>query len=91
MSGLGYSCYGASGYGFWAEVTTILALEHLESVIGIHPTTLESPCPVVDDTEPISSGAHPAQRLDLAQRGLAARLLSFSSAALRSSCCDYGE
>jgi pimeloyl-ACP methyl ester carboxylesterase len=37
MSELGYSCYGASGYDFGAGVTTILALDHPESVIGIHP------------------------------------------------------
>jgi len=42
MSELGYSRYGASGYDFGAGVTTILALDHPESVIGIHLTTLES-------------------------------------------------
>ena len=42
MSELGYSCYGASGYDFGAGVTTILALDHPESVIGIPLTTLES-------------------------------------------------
>jgi pimeloyl-ACP methyl ester carboxylesterase len=52
MSELGYSHYGASGYDFGAGVTTILALDHPKSVIGIHLTTLESDlCPVVDDTE----------------------------------------
>jgi pimeloyl-ACP methyl ester carboxylesterase len=52
MSELGYSRYGASGYDFGAGVTTILALDHPESVIGIHLTTLESDlAPVVDDTE----------------------------------------
>ena len=50
MSELGYSRYGASGYDFGAGVTTILALDHPESVIGIHLTTLESDlAPVVDD------------------------------------------
>ena len=52
MIELGYSRYGASGYEFGAGVTTILALDHPESVIGIHLTTLESDlAPVVDDTE----------------------------------------
>jgi pimeloyl-ACP methyl ester carboxylesterase len=52
MSKLGYSRYGASGYDFGAGVTTILALDHPKSVIGIHLTTLESDlAPVVDDTE----------------------------------------
>ena len=52
MSELGYSRYGAGGYDFGAGVTTILALDHPESVIGIHLTTLESDlAPVVDDAE----------------------------------------
>ena len=52
MSELGYSRYGASGYDFGAGVTTILALDHPESVIGIHLTTLESDlAPMVDDAE----------------------------------------
>lgn len=42
MSELGYSHYGASGYDFGAGVTTLLALDHPDSVIGIHITTLES-------------------------------------------------
>jgi len=52
MADLGYSRYGASGYDFGAGVTTILALDHPESVIGIHLTTLESDlAPVLDETE----------------------------------------
>jgi pimeloyl-ACP methyl ester carboxylesterase len=52
MSELGYSRYGAGGYDFGSGVTTILALDHPESVIGIHLTTLESDiAPVVDDAE----------------------------------------
>ena len=52
MSELGYSRYGAGGYDFGAGVTTILALDHPESVIGIHLTTLESDLtPIVDDAE----------------------------------------
>jgi hypothetical protein len=44
--------YGAVGYDFGAGVTTILALDHPESVIGIHLTTLESDLtPAVDDAE----------------------------------------
>jgi pimeloyl-ACP methyl ester carboxylesterase len=52
MSELGYSRYSASGYDFGAGVTTILALDHPESVMAIYLTTLESDlAPVVDDTE----------------------------------------
>ena len=52
MSELGYSRYGAAGYDFGAGVTTFLALDHPESVIGIHLTTLESDLtPEVDDSE----------------------------------------
>ena len=42
MSMLGYSRYGAAGYDFGSGVTTLLALDHPESVIGIHLTSLES-------------------------------------------------
>jgi pimeloyl-ACP methyl ester carboxylesterase len=52
MSELGYSHYGASGYDFGAGVTTILALDHPESVSGIHLTTLESDlAPMVNDMD----------------------------------------
>src|SRR5215472_8777963 len=52
MSELGYSRYCAGGNDFGAGVTTILALDHPQSVIGIHLTTLESDLtPVVDDSE----------------------------------------
>ena len=51
MTELAYPRYGAGGYDFGAGVTTILALDHPESVIGIQITTLESDlAPVVDDT-----------------------------------------
>jgi pimeloyl-ACP methyl ester carboxylesterase len=52
MTELGYSRYAAAGYDFGSGVTTILALDHPESVIGIHLTTLESDLtPLVDDAE----------------------------------------
>ena len=52
MCELGYSRYGAGGYDFGAGVTTILALDHPESVIGIHLTTLESDLtPMVDEAQ----------------------------------------
>ena len=52
MSELGYPRYGAGGYDFGSGVTTILALDHSESIIGIYLTTLESDiAPVVDDAE----------------------------------------
>jgi len=50
MSELGYTRYAAGGYDFGAGVTTFLALDHPESVIGIHLTSLESDlAPNVDD------------------------------------------
>jgi pimeloyl-ACP methyl ester carboxylesterase len=52
MSELGYSRFAAGGYDFGAGVTTILALDRPQPVIGIHLTTLESDlAPVVDDAE----------------------------------------
>ena len=52
MSELGYSRYAAGGYDFGAGVTTILALDHPESLIGIHLTTLESDlAPGMNDAE----------------------------------------
>ena len=52
MGELGYSRYGAGGYDFGAGVTTILALDHPESVVGIHLTTLESDlAPEVDGSD----------------------------------------
>ena len=58
MARLGYSRYGAGGYDFGSGVTTILALDHPESVIGIHLTTLESDiAPVVSDAE-LSDAEH---------------------------------
>jgi pimeloyl-ACP methyl ester carboxylesterase len=52
MSELGYSRYGAGGYDFGSGVTTILALDHPDAVIGIHLTTLESDiAPAVDHAE----------------------------------------
>ena len=52
MSELSYSRYGASGNDFGAGVTTLLAVDHPESVIGIHLTTLES------DLAPIVPGEY---------------------------------
>jgi pimeloyl-ACP methyl ester carboxylesterase len=52
MSKLGYSRYAASGYDFGSGVTTMLALDHPESVIGIYLTSLESDLtPMVDDSD----------------------------------------
>jgi pimeloyl-ACP methyl ester carboxylesterase len=52
MSELGYSRYAAGGYDFGAGVTTLLAFDHPESVIGIHLTTLESDLtPTLNDAE----------------------------------------
>jgi len=52
MCALGYGRYGASGYDFGSGVTTILALDHPESVMGIQITTLESDlAPAVDELE----------------------------------------
>jgi pimeloyl-ACP methyl ester carboxylesterase len=41
MNELGYARYGAGGGDFGAGVATVLALDHPESVIGIHLTTPE--------------------------------------------------
>jgi pimeloyl-ACP methyl ester carboxylesterase len=50
MGELGYARYAAGGYDFGSGVTTILARNHPEAVIGIHLTTLESDiAPEVDD------------------------------------------
>ena len=50
MTELGYSRYAAGGNDFGSGVTTLLALDHPESLIGIHLTTLESDLtPIVDD------------------------------------------
>ncbi|MDP9161032.1 MAG: epoxide hydrolase [Acidobacteriota bacterium] len=52
MTELGYPRYGAGGGDFGSGVSTILALDHPESVIGIHLTTLESDLtPKVDDAD----------------------------------------
>lgn len=52
MCELGYSRYAAGGNDFGSGATTILALDHPQSVIGIHLTTLESDLtPVVEDAE----------------------------------------
>jgi pimeloyl-ACP methyl ester carboxylesterase len=48
MTALGYSRYGAGGGDFGAGVSTFLALDHAESVIGIHLTTPEL-TPKVED------------------------------------------
>ena len=49
MTGLGYARYGAGGGDFGAGVSTFLALDYPESVIGIHLTTPEL-TPEVADT-----------------------------------------
>jgi pimeloyl-ACP methyl ester carboxylesterase len=52
MTELGYSRYGAGGNDFGSGVSTFLAVDHPESVMGIHLTTLESDLtPKVDDAE----------------------------------------
>lgn len=48
MAALGYSRYGAGGGDFGAGVSTFLALDHAEAVIGIHLTTPEL-TPKVED------------------------------------------
>ena len=52
MLELGYSRYAASGNDFGSGVTTLLAVDNPECVIGIHLTTLESDLtPVVPNNE----------------------------------------
>lgn len=50
MTALGYSRYGAGGGDFGAGVSTFLALDYADSVVGIHLTTPEF-IPEVDDAE----------------------------------------
>jgi pimeloyl-ACP methyl ester carboxylesterase len=50
MAALGYSRFGAGGGDFGAGVSTFLALDHPEAVIGIHLTTPEL-IPEVDDAD----------------------------------------
>lgn len=50
MTHLGYERFGAAGGDFGAGVATFLALDHPESLIGIHLTTPELE-PEVDDAE----------------------------------------
>ncbi len=50
MTELGYARYGAGGGDFGAGVSTFLALDHPDSVIGIHLTTPEL-IPDVDDAQ----------------------------------------
>jgi pimeloyl-ACP methyl ester carboxylesterase len=50
MTELGYARYGAGGGDFGAGVSTFLALDHPESVIGIHLTTPEL-IPTVDHAD----------------------------------------
>ncbi len=73
MAALGYSRYGAAGYDFGAGVTTILALDHPDAVIGIHLSTLESDLtPMVDETElsdPERSYLAVSREWDLTERG----------------------
>jgi pimeloyl-ACP methyl ester carboxylesterase len=52
MTELGYSRFGAGGNDFGSGVSTLLAVDHPESVMGIHLTTLESDLtPKVDNSE----------------------------------------
>ena len=52
MTELGYSRYGTGGNDFGSGVSTLVAVDHPESVMGIHLTTLESDlAPKVDDAE----------------------------------------
>lgn len=50
MTQLGYARFGAGGGDFGAGVSTFLALDHADSVIGIHLTTPEL-TPDVDDAD----------------------------------------
>ena len=73
---LGYSRYGAGGNDFGSGVSTLLAVDHPESVIGIHLTTLESDLtPKVDDAKLSDierSYLAVSRRWDLTERGYSA-------------------
>jgi len=52
MTELGYSRYGAGGNDFGSGVSTFLAVDHPDSLMGIHLTTLESDLtPRLDDRD----------------------------------------
>ena len=74
MTELGYSRYGAGGGDFGAGVSTFLALDHPQSVIGIHLTTAEL-IPDVDDaalSEPERAYLAVRRGWDATERGYSA-------------------
>ncbi|MGA7986931.1 MAG: epoxide hydrolase family protein [Candidatus Dormiibacterota bacterium] len=56
MQGLGYARFGAGGGDFGAGVATVMALDHPESMLGIHLSTLEL-SPHIDDASRALSDA----------------------------------
>lgn len=54
MSGLGYDRYGAHGSDFGAGVATFLALDHPDTVVGIHLSKLENAPDTGAGTPPLS-------------------------------------
>ena len=63
MGGLGYRRYGAQGADFGSAVTTYLALDHPESLIGIHLSNLDLHPYTGPGTRPLSA----AERAYIAQ------------------------
>jgi pimeloyl-ACP methyl ester carboxylesterase len=64
MRALGYERYGAGGGDFGAGVTTLMALDQPQPLIGIHLSNLELSPYLGEGTRPLS----PAERAYLAQR-----------------------
>ena len=77
MQGLGCERYGAGGGDFGSGVTTLMAVEHRASLIGIHLTTMEGDLwPPTEGTRPLTAAerayvAH-MRRWDEVERGYSA-------------------
>jgi pimeloyl-ACP methyl ester carboxylesterase len=63
MQGLGYERYGAAGGDFGAGVTSVMALDRPDRMIGIHLSTPEL-SPVLDERSPALSDAERAYLAD---------------------------
>lgn len=76
MCTLGYERYGAGGGDFGAGVTTYMAIENPQPMIGIHLTTMELWPPTGEGTRPLTEAesAYVAQvrRWDAVERGYSA-------------------
>jgi len=76
MRGLGYERYGAAGGDFGSGVTTLMALDDPESLIGIHLTNLDVPPFIDEGSRDFSTDERlylqQRQRWDASERGYSA-------------------